>query len=102
MSAGPYSIGSDHWPGISKLMEESGEVGQVVGKLLATNGLPHHWDGTNLTARLEDELGDLRAAIEFLLRHNPQLNRAAVTQRHRQKLRMFEQWHAQQRPKAVP
>lgn len=29
MKAGPYSIGSDRWPGISKLTEEAGEVTQT-------------------------------------------------------------------------
>ena len=34
-TAGPYSIGSDVWPGLSKLAEESGEVVQVIGKIVA-------------------------------------------------------------------
>jgi hypothetical protein len=46
--AGPYSIGSTVWPGLSKLVEEMGEVGQVVGKLIATGGDPAHRDGTDL------------------------------------------------------
>lgn len=34
MSAAPYAIGSDLWPGISKVAEESNEVGQVVAKII--------------------------------------------------------------------
>jgi hypothetical protein len=34
----PFAIGSDAWPGTSKLLEEQGELVQVLGKLMATGG----------------------------------------------------------------
>jgi NTP pyrophosphatase (non-canonical NTP hydrolase) len=91
---GPFCIGSKKWPGISKLIEEAGEVVQVAGKLLATKGEESHWDGTNLRKRLEEEMADVMAACEFVCRHNPQLDIGRMADRTVEKLRMFEEWHA--------
>jgi NTP pyrophosphatase (non-canonical NTP hydrolase) len=62
----PYAIGSETWPGLSKLVEECGEVLQVAGKLMGTGGQVEHWDGTDLRERMTEELADLLAAIDFL------------------------------------
>lgn len=88
----PYSIGSNHWTGISKLIEEAGEVSQVCGKILGTGGVVEHWDGTNLKTRLEEELADLTAAIAFVVARN-NLDFLAVQQRASKKLTTFGEWH---------
>lgn len=95
MSAGPYSIGSDTWAGLSKLIEEMGEVGQVVGKLIATGGAVEHWDGTNLRHRLSEETADLAAAIEFMAMVNG-LDTNEWRERRRKKLAQFMAWHREQ------
>lgn len=92
MTAGPYSIGSDRWPGLAKLAEECGEVIQVIGKIIAANGETAHWDGTDLLERLEDEIADMRAAAAFLIRHND-LDAGRVTNRTADKLVTFDGWH---------
>lgn len=89
--AGPFSIGSDHWPGVAKLLEEMGEAAQVLGKLIAAGGDPDHWDGTNLVARMVEELGDLRAAIEFVITTNG-LDAGAIDARAAQKQAVFRHW----------
>ena len=86
-----YAVGSDRWPGISKLIEEAGEVIQVAGKLLATGGAVDHWHGTNLRDRLIDEMGDLLAAVEFVAHVNKV--EADVMARAADKLHIFRQWH---------
>lgn len=93
--AGPYSIGSDIWPGLSKLIEEAGEVLQVGGKLLGTGGNPQHWDGSNLRERMLLELADLHAAIVFFLvsNYDSGTSEAEFKERRRQKLEQFEAWH---------
>lgn len=96
MSAGPYSIGSSHWPGLSKLIEEAGEVQQVAGKIIATNGEVEHWDGTNLRLRLEDEIADVVAACTFMVSANG-LDADRVAVRIEEKLRTFEKWHREQK-----
>jgi NTP pyrophosphatase (non-canonical NTP hydrolase) len=91
--AGPYSIGSAHWPGLSKLIEEAGEVQQVCGKILGTGGAVAHWDGSDLRLRLEEEIGDLMAACQFVGAMNG-LSASAIEKRVEMKLATFHRWHA--------
>ena len=71
--------------------EESGEVLEVCGKLMGSGG-PDHWTG-DLKPRLESELGDLLAAVDFVLAVNPQLDSDVVENRRREKLSLFHRWH---------
>lgn len=107
--SGDFSIGGDLWPGLSKLIEENGEVGdllpefilmktlgrvqQVAGKIIGNEGRADHWDGSDLPARLADELDDLEAAIMFMREHNPALNR--ISDRPVRKKALFNQWHTE-------
>lgn len=95
MSAGPYSIGSSRWAGLSKLIEEAGEVLQIVGKLIATGGEVAHWDGSNLRDRFIEELADLQAACAFVAEVNG-LDSEQLRERTRKKLEQFRTWHAAQ------
>jgi hypothetical protein len=70
--SGDFSIGSKVWPGASKVIEEIGELMQVLGKLIAVAGDTKHWDG-DLRPRLVEEMGDLTAALMFF--HNREPNR---------------------------
>lgn len=90
-----FHIGADEWPGISKLIEEAGEVLQICGKLIANEGKAEHWDGTNLRERLAEELSDLEAAIRFVGKLGG-LSADAHLNRRDAKLAIFEGWHAQQ------
>ena len=110
--SGDFSIGGRLWPGLSKLIEECGEAGdilpelillkmlgriqQVAGKVIGNEGRPDHWDGSNLPVRLTEELGDLLAAIDFTVEMN-HLPRLPLMQRRREKLALFHQWHANRR-----
>lgn len=87
-----YAIGSDHLPGLSKLIEEAGEVIQAGGKILGAGTMGLHWDGSELNHRLEEEIGDFFAAAEFFTKHN-HLNRQTIRQRAEDKLKTFERWH---------
>ena len=87
-----FFIGADKWPGITKLVEESGEVLQVCGKLIATDGDVNHYDGSNLKERLENELADLMAAIGFVGAHCG-LNVQRISDRAETKRTLFEHWH---------
>ncbi len=94
-SDGSFSIGSRTWPGLSKLIEEIGELGQVLGKLIGRRGKVEHWDGSNLSDRLHEELADVRAAIRFVEEVNG-LDRDRIEERVQVKLALFKQWHAEQ------
>lgn len=91
--AEPFSIGSTKWPGISKLIEEAGEVQQVCGKLIGTGGERAHWDGSDLQLRLEDELADLLAAIAFVQDHNG-LDKVRIAYRVVERTQRFRNWHS--------
>ena len=91
--SGDFSIGSAIWPGTSKLLEEQGELIQVLGKLMATGGDTKHWSG-DLRTMLVEESGDLIAAINFFLHHNLTAEEQhAVAERAQRKMALFEQWH---------
>jgi NTP pyrophosphatase (non-canonical NTP hydrolase) len=81
------------WPGLSKLIEEAGEVIQVCGKIIGVHGQPNHWDGTIMHNRLVEELGDLLAAAQFVVEVN-ELEAAALDVRREMKLALFRKWHA--------
>ena len=85
--------------GLAKLSEESGELLQVAGKmlqypLLQTSGNMTHPDGTNLRERLQEEMGDLKAAIDFV-GGKLELDSQAVTDRWAAKLKLFKQWDSE-------
>ena len=89
----PFGIGSDHLPGLSKLIEEQGEVLQKIGKIIGTGTLGEHWDGKGLLKdRLEDEIADVRAAQAFVAKHN-NLNWGKIEKRASKKFSKFERWH---------
>jgi hypothetical protein len=92
-SAGPYEIGSQTWPGLAKLAEESGELVQILAKLVGASGRDTYYDGTDLRARLIEECGDLRAALTFFVETN-ELG-PAVEARAAEKLALFRRWHAE-------
>src|ERR1700722_7934464 len=81
-----FAIGSKVWPGLSKLIEECGEVVQVCGKLLGTGGASAHWDGSDLRERLTEEIADVLAAARFVILHNG-LDEAAIAKRTNEKLK---------------
>jgi NTP pyrophosphatase (non-canonical NTP hydrolase) len=99
-ASGDFSIGGNLWPGISKLIEECGEVGQVAGKLIGNEGRTDHWDGTDLRERLEDEMADVIAAIDFVTSLNG-LSAARITQRAGKKLALFNSWHRNQQTESA-
>lgn len=95
-----FAIGDKDWAGLSKLSEECGELTQVIGKLMGTRGQEEHWDGTNLTERLLEEMSDVQAALDFVLGNNPFTDeqKLEVKRRTVQKLILFQEWHNNEDP----
>lgn len=88
----PYGIGSGRWPGASRVVEEAGELVQVLGKLIGTGGAARHWDGSDLRDRLVGEVGDLTAALDFFVEAND-LPAGQVEQRAARKRADYDRWH---------
>lgn len=91
-----FMIGSEEWNGLSKLVEECGEVVQIAGKLLGTNGEKVHFDGSDLKGRLAEELADLQAAITFFLKSNG-FDADDFRLRAAAKLTLFRKWNEEQK-----
>ncbi len=95
LNSGDFSIGSKVWPGMSKLIEEMGELGQVLGKIMGTGGEAKHWDGSNLRERVVEELADVYAAVLFFVTQNlTHEERVVWSNRVGAKLVLFNKWHA--------
>jgi NTP pyrophosphatase (non-canonical NTP hydrolase) len=94
-----FAIGDRLWPGVSKLVEEIGELGQVLGKLMGSRGAVEHWSG-NLLEMLYEELGDVTAAIDFVI-VVCRLDRDRIKQRAAFKLGRFMEWHMQDAEKVA-
>jgi NTP pyrophosphatase (non-canonical NTP hydrolase) len=100
--SGMFHFGAMVWPGIAKLIEEAGEVLQITGKLVATRGNSKHWDGSDLRLRLEEEMGDLLAALHFVIEQNyGNAARIRIYERQAEKLRTFRMWHLEGDPLEV-
>ena len=95
IKAGPYSIGSDQWPGLSRLIEEAGEVLQVAGKIIGGGGAGVHYDGTDLAVALCDEVADLQAAIAYFKAHSVAYaqRRTELNRRTEAKFVQYQRWH---------
>lgn len=89
-----FDIGSKRWNGLSKLIEECGEVVQVGGKILGIRGKINHFDGSNLKDRLGEEISDVLAATIFVVDKN-KLNRNGIMKRVEEKLQKFNEWNEQ-------
>jgi NTP pyrophosphatase (non-canonical NTP hydrolase) len=79
--------------GLAKLIEECGELIQVCGKKLAYFTTNDHPDGgPPLNQRLEDEMGDVVAAVNIVVQLLG-LDEDAIDDRVAQKQALFLKWH---------
>jgi NTP pyrophosphatase (non-canonical NTP hydrolase) len=80
--------------GLSKLIEECGEVIQVAAKLQAYPDGKHPDGAGDLFLRLEDELADLMAALAFVVEKH-KLDEARMFIRGQKKSDLYKQWDSQ-------
>lgn len=99
--AGDYSIGSAKLPGLAKMAEEAGELVQAIAKLIATNGDPKYYDGTNLVDCLLEEMSDTLAALHFFVGANS-IDDDKLVARAAEKLSRFVKWHHDQLLTGIP
>ena len=91
--SGDFSLGSEVWPGTSKLIEEMGELQQVLGKLIAVAGSTRHWQG-DLRPRIVEELADVAAALRFFgIENFTTAEMIAYAKRSDEKVLLFRKWH---------
>lgn len=81
--------------GVAKLIEECGELTQILGKKLAYWNDVEHPDGVGpIDVRIECEMADVIAAIDFVI-GTLKLDAERIDQRIAVKLEMFRAWHVQ-------
>lgn len=88
-----YEIESKEWTGLAKVGEEAAEVLQVVNKIIGNGGKRVYFDGTDLHEKLCEELGDLQAALDFLLNKCEEIDLSPVANRYLKKIKLFHKWH---------
>jgi hypothetical protein len=95
--SGPDSAYRDTWTGLSRLAAQAAYVLQVSDKI-ASGGSDSHDDGTSLRESMQDELGGLRAAIDYVIGQN-ELDWAAVNRQRDRKRAQYER-RAEESPAA--
>lgn len=98
-----FTFGSIVHPGLSKVIEESGELVDVLGKMVSVGGCFDHWSG-NLRAPLRNELADVSAAIDFYVAQPQNMSdteRAEFFDRKMRKIARFEYFNEIQKSKYV-
>lgn len=83
--------GDEKWRGICKLVEEQGEVLQLLGKLMAYPSGEHPDGKGNLKDRLHEELGDLEAARQYFIVEND-FDESVIDHRTYSKFHQFKKW----------
>lgn len=92
-----FAFGDKEWPGLAKLNEESGELVQVIGKLMMTRGDRQYWDNIDLRKRLIEEMADQAAALDFVQNHVLTVDEMdTFSERLEYKRSLFDKWHAEQ------
>ncbi len=82
-----------HNKGLTKLIEECGELVQIAAKKAAYMHTDQHPDGQgSLSARLAEEIADVQAAIALVI-DKLQLDHEKIAWRTEQKLRLFRHKH---------
>lgn len=88
-----YLNGTTRYFGVAKVIEETGEINQLLGKLIACPDEPH-WDGKGYVKdRLPDEIADGLASLIYFLCNNYDdkvINK--VKKRMNSKLKKYNKW----------
>lgn len=88
-----FQLSDERWPGVAKTVEEMGELGQVLGKLMSCGGLYQYpWGGPSFKDKLEEEIGDLLGCLFFMMNHCDTLDSKTIINRATNKTKLFEQW----------
>lgn len=78
--------------GLAKLTEETGELNQVIGKMLNFPETDYHPDGgPPLTVRLAEEIADVLAACAYVAQRHG-LNMEAIEKRVEKKTLQYLEW----------
>ena len=93
-SDGSFSLGHNAWPGLGKCIEESGELNQVFGKIIANKGATSYWGALDLREKLVEELADdLAAKFVFIDLNMTPEECGLIELRMFEKMNQFQAWY---------
>jgi hypothetical protein len=92
---GAYSTGSDTWTGLTRLAAQAAHVLEVSDKITGS-GDDRQDDEASLRQSMQDELGGLRAAIDYVIGQN-ELDWAAVNRQRDRKRALYQRWEEESR-----
>lgn len=88
-----FQLDDARWPGVAKVIEETGELGQVFGKLISCGGLLQYpWGGPSFKEKLEEEIGDVLGALFYMMNQCDEIDANVIVQRAANKTHLFERW----------
>ncbi|MGH7239207.1 MAG: hypothetical protein ACREHG_03965 [Candidatus Saccharimonadales bacterium] len=91
-----FTLGADVWPGLVKVQEEASEVVTAAAKVISHVKGP---EATEKRGHLEDEMGDLIAALDALMVLNPRLDMDRIHERAAAKTRVYLDRHEKRQAK---
>lgn len=77
--------------GYAKVQEECAELITAIAKKDACAPSATYWNGDNVFSRVEEEIGDVLAAIRYVIEEN-RLDMDAITARAEMKYQTFIRW----------
>lgn len=83
------------YPGLHKLVEEAGELLEVIGKILVRPNGDHFVELKGeriLNEDLHDEIADVRAIIDYVVKSSPELDEDRIKRRTEMKLKKYARW----------
>jgi NTP pyrophosphatase (non-canonical NTP hydrolase) len=91
MTRSKFGLSSKVYPGLAKLIEETGELAHVLSRVIATDGGPFDFDGNLHQHKVQNEIADVFAAAKFFVEENG-LNDGYINKRAGEKLILFRGW----------
>jgi NTP pyrophosphatase (non-canonical NTP hydrolase) len=83
-----------HYYGLTKLIQKCGELIQVSAIKQAYFDVDTHPDGSSIKNRLQEQIGDVLAAIDFVV-FMLNLDLRTISERHISKLETFHRWNSE-------
>lgn len=84
-----------NYPGLFKVVEETAELNEVIGKMLVRPNGDHYVEVKGervLNDDLHDELADVLAITEYLIKSSPLLDEDRIVSRAHEKLSKYARW----------
>jgi NTP pyrophosphatase (non-canonical NTP hydrolase) len=91
MTRSRFGFSSKVYPGLAKLVEETGELVHVLSRVIATDGGPFDFDGNLHQHKVQNEIADVFAAARFFIEENG-LESDYINKRAEEKLILFRGW----------